>query len=618
MIRESEFTAKELVQMMDAMKVVASFISEDSRCKVVYNDDGRACADIEKRVIYIPRMGKLSEEDTMLMRTFIYHEGGHIIETELTAKNSPQNKVIFKIFNALEDVRMERLMSKKHLGCEKVFQWSGEYFNKKNGAMFSSGKCDSPLFEALSAMMFVNASHTPSWTLSKKAQEYFDLAYPIFNKVREAECAKDCVDLAEKIYKLLKEEIEKKSSSEEQSEENKESNDGSSSHGKESGENSENGSKDSSEKKFSDSQPKRNQDKKEDGKDSKQKKNVKEDNSQAESKSEESEKKSEDGKSKDAESILEDDIKDYVDNIEKVREEIQKLAKESVRGEYTADTSRDVFEVPSGGLHLRPEYEKLKSNVNTAILGMSRTLEQALRTFARVRKNPHLEHGRIDMRQLVKIGKSLSTKVFYDRKKGQALDTAVTIIVDESGSMYHIMEKIKLLTISLCETLNSIGVPFEVYGSSTPPTESVDLGSRFTRSIPILFNIYKTFGENWESVRERILNLHARSQNIDGEFVQFAIKRVQTRREKRKVVFSLTDGCPSCGYKDELLCNHLEEVCKSARQQNVEVYGFGLGTNLPKRFYGADRFIYLESIREMNEKFFHTFAEIITQGKFKG
>jgi len=94
--------------------------------------------------------------------------------------------------------------------------------------------------------------------------------------------------------------------------------------------------------------------------------------------------------------------------------------------------------------------------------------------------------------------------------------------------------------------------------------------------------------------------------------------RLSHRHEKRKVVFSLSDGLPCSGHgriTDDLMAGNLKRVCERSRRYGIEVYGFGLGTMEPQRYYGKDYFIYLNDVAEMSScMFFRRFANIITRG----
>jgi cobaltochelatase CobT len=232
-------------------------------------------------------------------------------------------------------------------------------------------------------------------------------------------------------------------------------------------------------------------------------------------------------------------------------------------------------------------YQKQKSEVAVAVVAMTQALEQALRAIVRCRKKPYLRHGRIDKNRLVAITKGLSKEVFYRKSRGEELDVAVEIVIDESGSMDCTYEDVRLVAIAVGESLAQIGIPFEITGTTTQrgggygghQIEAVGGEENFTRYNPIVYKHYKTFGEQWGTVRQRIVNSSHHQNNVDGEAVEYAAYRLAQRKEARRIIFSLSDGepCAGQGNDDEMAAN-LIRVCKRVRKSGIEVYGFGVGT----------------------------------------
>ena len=142
--------------------------------------------------------------------------------------------------------------------------------------------------------------------------------------------------------------------------------------------------------------------------------------------------------------------------------------------------------------------------VAVMVAAMTRSLEQALRSLARCRKKPYMRQGRIDRQRFVQIAKNLSKEVFYKTRDGMSLDVAVEIIIDESGSMSGWLE-VQLLALAIGEALTAIHVPFEITGTTTSGHSAPPLDG-FSRTKPIIYRHYKAFGEQWHTVRHRIIN----------------------------------------------------------------------------------------------------------------
>ena len=290
--------------------------------------------------------------------------------------------------------------------------------------------------------------------------------------------------------------------------------------------------------------------------------------------------------------------------------------------EYTSRRDQDAHSSPETTDDDKTQYQEQLSKVSVAVSAMTHALEQSLRSMSKCRKNPYMRHGKIDPRRLVAIAKGLSKEVFYKTRDGMTLDAAVEIIIDESSSMSNCYYNVRLLAMAIGEALNAIGIPFEITGTTTaymngrgvPPLDG------FTRTNPIVYKHYKLFNDQWTNVRHRMVHTGNYNHNIDGEAVEYAAFRLAQRRERRKVIFSLSDGEPYSGHGESNnmeMCVNLKRVCDRVRKQGIDVFGFGLGTDKPGDFYSDKWFVYLKDVLNMGQEFVREFSRIITEGKVK-
>ena len=644
----------------NAMRVVAGWIGENRKIKVAYHNGTSVDADIFNGTIRIPRIAAasgLTNETLNLLRGRVYHEAGHIAKTDLP-KNIYPKGVLHRIWNSVEDVRMERKVGDEYPGCNKVFLWSSHYYNKKIAGDVASGKVNAPLWEALVAMMLRSNGLSPKWRLSEKAQSYYDVAGSTFiSKVFKCGDSGDSLELAKEILDMLEDSLQ-----EEEDSSDSDSSDSDSSDSEDDSDSSDSeddsDSSDSSDSEDSDSDDSDSSDSEDDSDSSDSSDSDSSDSSDSEdSDSDDSDDSSEDSSGEDDSEDdsdsddssgenpslkahdLDDDGQD--DGIEipeiKTKEEIVAELENDVEGAVDLEDYQqaDIEELIAGMNPDDLEYTSLKDNdvhispddhdsdrelfverfdmVSAGVSAMTHALVQALRAKARNRKMSHKKLGGLDMRRLTAISKSLSKEVFFQTREGTTLDTAVELLIDESGSMGGWLQT-QLLAIAIGESLDAIGVPNEITGHTSTDFESYPLDG-FSRTVPMLYLHYKMFEENWQTVRHRIVNTSARYQNIDGEAVEWCSNRLLGRKESRRIVFSLSDGCPSAGQcNDHQTAANLMRVCKVSRERGVEVYGFGIGTAAPEKYYGKDHFIYLNSIEEMGETFIPNFVRIITGG----
>jgi hypothetical protein len=284
---------------------------------------------------------------------------------------------------------------------------------------------------------------------------------------------------------------------------------------------------------------------------------------------------------------------------------------------YTARRDKDEHQVPNGN---KAAYLSERKSVSGKVMSLCRALDQSLRVLSKSRIHSGLRRGTLDNRRLVHAATGISKNVFYKTTKGITMDTVVSIVIDESGSMSN-MHECRRMVIAMGEALTKIGVDFEVVGTTTKywaGDSHLRNMDGFSRTNPIIYRHYKMFGEQWSQVAQRTTAMRASQHNVDGEAVEYAAYRIATRKETRKVIFSICDGEPFAGHYNEYeMQQNLRDVCKRVRQQGIEVYGFGIGTTGPKAFYGADNFIGLENGEEMGPEFVKRFASIVTGGAVK-
>ena len=711
----------------DAMSVLAKWMGRNSKLQVVYHNGTAVDADIFKGIIRIPRLAcasGITQEALMLLRSSVYHEAGHIDDTKLDKSEYPKG-ALHEIWNALEDRRMESVLAGKHKGCELVFRWATHHYNKKIAERITSGGTNAPLWEALVAMGFMVEGIRPNWTLTPKAQDYYDAAYADFSQVSLCNNAKDCVTLAEKIYKLLKDvnnewkqaqppqqsqqgetQQDQQGEGESQDQQGEGESQDQQGEGKEKkqdkedkGEPQSGGCKDfddyenekpekgQGDNSVSDDQDgeessegKEKKSKKSDGKGKEEKKSSegKEEKKSGEGDEEGSEKgkqageegdDAQDGEGDEADSEGNQDgkdgdqgqqSKDHADGQGKpgdtpynpqsnepkggkgdgkdkrdLEDEMDGMSKQQAMNEdleqffknlpaedkaYTSRRDLDVHTTPETTDEDKTSYRERLSQVSVTVATMTRTLEQVLRSMSKCHKNPYLRYGDVDFDRLVDIAKGLSKEVFYDTRDGMKLDVAVAITIDESGSMSNYYE-VQLLAMAIGEALNAMHIPFEILGSTTmygQGDRNMVPMNGFSRVNPIVYKGYKLFSEGWASVRQRLVHTGAYHHNVDGEVVEYAAFRLLQRRERRKVIFSLSDGEPCAGHcNEEEMGYNLKRVCGRVRKQGVEVYGVGIATSSPRAFYGKDFFVKLDDVKKMGADFVREFSRIITAGKVR-
>lgn len=248
------------------------------------------------------------------------------------------------------------------------------------------------------------------------------------------------------------------------------------------------------------------------------------------------------------------------------------------------------------------KYKKTVMSMGAHINITRRRLELLIQAKRRLEWDRMKDMGRLDSGRLVAAYKG-DENVFKRRDDATDLDTAVTVLVDLSGSMKGNKRKTAYETaVMLSECLNKIGVPFEVIGfdeQAAFPTEYkknyYKMGqaaqSRYTRCAPIFLWVFKSFKDKLFDARGYLSgldnNLHglAGSGNVDGESVALAANRLLARPEKRKIMFVLSDGEPTgCGCSHASNARHLKETVERLSKK-IDMVGIGIEDESVRHYY---------------------------------
>ena len=234
-----------------------------------------------------------------------------------------------------------------------------------------------------------------------------------------------------------------------------------------------------------------------------------------------------------------------------------------------------------------------------------------------------LDEGVLDTSKLTRIitdsNKPLS---FKEEKQSDFKDTVISILIDCSGSMRG--RSINLAAVCaeiIGTTLERCSVKTEVLGYTTKHWKGGDARKSWLQrggfSYPGRLNdlrhiIFKSAEDSWRKSRKSlgvILKDGLLKENIDGEALQWANKRLQKRFEDRKIMIVISDGAPVddsslSANNPHYLDNHLREVITDIYEKNqIELLAIGIGHDVTKYYNHAITISNADSLGEtlMNE-----------------
>ncbi len=282
------------------------------------------------------------------------------------------------------------------------------------------------------------------------------------------------------------------------------------------------------------------------------------------------------------------------------------------------DTIAAAEKLRGGSGHHRADAMSMEEDVVAMVGPMQKELERLMAAKSRSVWESGRRSGRVNASALHRLATG-DDRVFRKRIEQRAVETAVTLLVDASGSM-NSGNRIGAATkaaLALSMTLDRLNIPHEVLAFTTSgsfPGESgfskaqktlLESGSRgYGRYEKILMPILKSFGDRltadkkdnfaWTGGKSRGLRL---SQNVDGECVQYAAERLLQRQEARKVLLVLSDGEPCCPGDMGAQAAHLRKVVDDLNRSGVETVGIGIQTRAVERFY--KKFVVLNNLDDL-------------------
>jgi len=278
--------------------------------------------------------------------------------------------------------------------------------------------------------------------------------------------------------------------------------------------------------------------------------------------------------------------KDLMDDLlKKLHKDLEKIPEDP--RSYTPYTENDVvYDLTKGCSSFTDKgwFPRLIDEARTKVNVLAQKLR--LELFATKMLNErYKDRGRLDQRRLHVLGMGTTTDVFMKRTIQPEIDTAISLLIDSSLSMGSSIKLAAQVAYLLSSTLETINIPHEVL-SFTACGDRI-YGGGYDRTLPLRHFIHKSFSTRLNHCLEAMNRIGSiMSQNTDGESVLWAAARLATRKEKRRVLFVLSDGEPVNGETNEYkLSEHLKEIIRLVSKHGIECVGIGIQTDCVEKFY---------------------------------
>jgi cobaltochelatase CobT len=272
---------------------------------------------------------------------------------------------------------------------------------------------------------------------------------------------------------------------------------------------------------------------------------------------------------------------------------------EEIRAEELAEPA----ELERLRAYLDQQLEPLKGAVSRLANKLQRRLQaQQNRSWEFDREEGILDAGRL-ARVVANPTTPLSFKV---EKDTEFRDTVVTLLLDNSGSMRGRPISIAAICADvLARTLERCQVKVEILGFTTRAWKGGQSREAWLQAgreqQPGRLNdlrhiLYKTADTPWRRARENLglmMKEGLLKENIDGEALEWAHRRMVARPEARKILMVISDGAP---VDDSTLsvnpANYLEKhlrdvIAMVERRRAVELIAIGIGHDVTRYYQHA-------------------------------
>ena len=285
-------------------------------------------------------------------------------------------------------------------------------------------------------------------------------------------------------------------------------------------------------------------------------------------------------------------------------------------------------------LRLRKSLDQQLTNLQSLIAKLANKLQRQLLAKQNRSWEFDLEEGMLDASKLSRVVvnpfHSLSYKM---EKETEFKDTVVTLLIDNSGSMRGRPISVAAICADiLSRTLERCSVKVEILGFTTKNWKGgksrEEWNSKNKPKNPGRLNdlrhiIYKSADKPWRQSKKNLglmLKEGLLKENIDGEALLWAFKRISSRKEERKILMVISDGAPVDDStlsvnSGDYLEKHLKQTVKWIEENsNIEILAVGIGHDVTRYYKKA---IKITDVQELGDVMINQLTKLFSDKKGK-
>ncbi|MBL6081026.1 cobaltochelatase subunit CobT [Belnapia sp. T18] len=256
---------------------------------------------------------------------------------------------------------------------------------------------------------------------------------------------------------------------------------------------------------------------------------------------------------------------------------------------------------------LRQQLDQQLSHLQGVVSKLANRLQRRLLAQQQRAWEFDLEEGQLDAARLARIVANPMLSLSYKREReADFRDTVVSLLIDNSGSMRgRPITVAAMCSDILARTLERCAVKTEILGFTTRAWKGGQSRERWVqegkprnpgRLNDLRHVIYKAADAPWRRARKNLglmLREGLLKENIDGEALEWAYKRLRVRPEHRRILMVISDGAP---VDDSTLSvnpgnyleRHLRKVIGDIEGRgDVELIAIGIGHDVTRYYRRA-------------------------------
>jgi len=377
-----------------------------------------------------------------------------------------------------------------------------------------------------------------------------------------------------------------------------------------------------------------------------EKETTKEDNSQSEKSNEENNlsQKEEEQNDDSGLNALENSLESSNENDDSIQKEVDenssllKINKKNLlkkkykifTNEYDEVKNAEELENEDEIFRLRKNLDQQLTNLQNLVAKLANKLQRQLLAKQNRSWEFDLEEGMLDASKLSRViidpFHSLSFKM---EKETEFKDTVVSLLIDNSGSMRGRPISVAAICADiLSRTLERCSVKVEILGFTTKNWKGGKSREKWNlkdkpanpgRLNDLRHIVYKSADKPWRQSKKNLglmLKEGLLKENIDGEALLWAFKRIAIRKEERKILMVISDGAPVDDStlsvnSGDYLEKHLKQTVKLIEENsNIEILAIGIGHDVTRYYRKA---IKIADVHELGDVMINQLTKLFSE-----